>query len=550
MTTSRRPLALLSVSVALAALLAGPAAPARAGTYTVLSCKDRAWAPIASDDAAGGWRRGSTGGPGLDALDDCADPSHGLQATVSGTWAHPVGSQAWWRFVAPPGTLVEGADILYAGVTRAYDGQNRGAINLLGAQSATLMAQLGAGSAPPQWLSRRGLHDAWLQATAQCDGATGSADCQGGVVHATIDVLRSEVLLGDGSPPTAGAASGSAVAAATWQGTETFAFAAADQGAGVYQAILEVDGARVLARTVDDGDGRCVDTTAGAHVFTHPRPCPAAADALVSFDAGALPAGEHDVALRLSDAAGNLRTVYAARKTIGAPAPAIAPAAPTVPARGAANGDNPADAAVLVARWARTSRSRLTTRYGVRSVIRGRLTDGAGAGVRNARIELLTTIDGRAGRALDKGGARTRADGRFTLILPRDVSSRTLLLRYRSHAADAIAAAQATLRLAVRAGVALATGSHVAARGHAIGLSGRLLGRPLPRAGKLVELQARRPGRAWTSVRIVGASPDGRFRAHIALAPGGRYELRARVRAGGDYPYATGASRPVRVRVH
>ena len=431
-----------------------------------------------------------------------------------------MGSQAWWRFVAPAGTFVAGADVLYAGLTREYDGQNRGAINLLGAQSATLMAQLGQGSAPAQWLSRRGLHDAWLQATAQCDGATGSADCGGGVVHATIDVLRSEVLLADGSPPTAGPATGSAVAAATWQGMETFAFAAGDQGGGVYQAILEVDGERVLARTIDDSDGRCADTTGGGRVFTHPRPCPAATDALVSFDAGALPAGERDVALRVSDAAGNLRTVYAARKTIGAPAPVIAPA-PTAPARGAANGENPADAAVLVARWARSSRSRLTTRYGLRSVIRGRLTGASGAGVRNARIELLTTIDGRAAGALDKGGARTRADGRFTLILPRDVSSRTLLLRYRSHAADAVAAAQATLRLDVRAGVALATGEHMAARGQAIGLSGRLVGRPLPRAGKLVELQARRRGHAWTTVRIVrGRSPVASARA--SRSPGRR----------------------------
>ena len=168
-------------------------------------------------------------------------------------------------------------------------------------------------------MSVRGLHDAWLQAAAQCDGPVGNADCQAGTVHATIEVLRSEVVLADSSPPTAGPASGSAVSSTTWQGTETFAFAATDEGGGVQQAILEVDGAPVLARTVDDWDGRCADTTAGDRVFTRPQPCPAAADALVAFDAGALPAGEHDVALRVADAAGNLRTVYAARKTIAGP---------------------------------------------------------------------------------------------------------------------------------------------------------------------------------------------------------------------------------------
>ena len=133
-------------------------------------------------------------------------------------------------------------------------------------------------------------------------------------------IWSSEMTLADESPPTAGPASGSAVTSPTWQGTETFAFPATDEGGGVYQAILEVDGAPVLARTIDDWGGRCVDTTAGARVFRYPRPCLTSVDALVAIDANALPAGDHDIALRVSDAAGNLRTVYAARKTIVAPA--------------------------------------------------------------------------------------------------------------------------------------------------------------------------------------------------------------------------------------
>src|SRR5205823_9465867 len=110
------------------------------------------------------------------------------------------------------------------------------------------------------------------------------------------------VVLADSWPPSAGPASGSAASSTTWQGSETFAFAAADEGSGVRQAILEIDGAPVLTRTIDDWDGRCVDATAGDRIFTRPQPCPAAADALVVVDAGALPAGEHDVALCVSDA--------------------------------------------------------------------------------------------------------------------------------------------------------------------------------------------------------------------------------------------------------
>ena len=70
----------------------------------------------------------------------------------------------------------------------------------------------------------------------------------------------------DESPSTAGPATGSAVTSHL-AGHETFAFPATDEGGGVYQAILEVDGTPVLARTIDDRGGRCVDTTAGARVF-------------------------------------------------------------------------------------------------------------------------------------------------------------------------------------------------------------------------------------------------------------------------------------------
>jgi hypothetical protein len=538
MTTLRMNLAVLIVAAA-AAALAGPVATARAGTYTVLSCRDRASAPLALGDAAGGWAAGSTGGAGLDAVDRCTDPAHGFLATVSGVWPHPVGSAAWWRFVAPPGTVVEGADLEYSGYTRPFDGQSQGIVQLRGAQAGTLAGHYGEGALAPRWASLRGLHDAWLQASAQCDGPAGNADCQAGTVHATIEVLRSEVVLADSSPPSAGPAGGSAMSSAIWQGTETFAFAATDEGSGVRQAIVELDGAPALTRTIDDWDGRCVDTTAGARVFTRPQPCPSAADALVVVDADALPKGEHDVALRVADAAGNVRTVYAARKTIGGP---------TAPA-GAASATSERDSApraLLVARWARTGRASLTARYGVRSVIRGRLTDGAGAGLGGARIELRSAIDGRRGMAVDKGGARTRADGRFTLIVPRGVCSRTLVLRYRGRAAAAVA--EARLRLTVRAGVALALAPRGAAGSHAIALAGRRGGRPLPRTRKLIELQARRRGRAWGTVRLLRAALDGRFSARYTAPRGARRELRAVVREAADYPYATGASRPIRVR--
>jgi hypothetical protein len=460
-----------------------------------------------------------------------------------------VGSQAWWRFVAPPATLVEGADILYSGATRPFNGQNRGIIYFNAPQAGFLETHFGDGNIAAGWMTRRNLHETSLQATAQCDGAIGSAACDGGPV-ASIDVLRSEVVLGDTSPPTAGPATGSAVASPVWQDTVMFAFPAGDEGGGVYQAILDVDGTPRLTQTIDDWGGRCVDTTAGQRVFRFPRPCLGSVDALVAIDANALPPGDRDVTLRVSDSAGNLRTVYSARKAIVVPARQIGPGSDPA-LRGTTNGDNASDSARLAARWDRTSRATLTAPYGRRSVIRGQLTDASGTGIRNARIELLATIDGRSGTPHDKGGARTRGDGRFTLILPRNASSRTLLLRYRSHVNDTVSVAQRTLRLKVRAGIRLAVTPHVAARGRSVRLRGRLVGNPLPRGGKVVELQAHSPGQAWITFRTIRTSRTGRFASRYTFRRGGPalYEMRVRVRAADDYPYATGVSRVVRIRV-
>jgi hypothetical protein len=181
-------------------------------------------------------------------------------------------------------------------------------------------------------------------------------------------------------------------------------------------------------------------------------------------------------------------------------------------------------------------------------VIRGRLTTGSGRPIGNARIQLLATQKAPGAVPADKGGARTRADGAFTLILPSDVSSRTLDLRYRSHSNDPNPVAQQRLTLKVRAGIALA----VARGGRTARFSGRLQGRPVPRRGKVVELQARVRGTArWITFRSVRTDAAGRFGLRYTFRfPGRRvtYEFRARSRFESGYPYESGASRVLRVR--
>jgi hypothetical protein len=536
--------------LASAATLVLLSSPAVAGTYTVMSCHDRTGAPAPISDASGGWAPGNSGQLGLASIDHCGGSGGDLSAVVGGPWSFSVGARAWWRFQPPPATTIDGYAIRYSAYTRPWNNQNEGLVNVFGSASGYSVSLAGAGYSPPSWASATGAHDIYVQVHAQCDGPIGFPNCDPGQTHAEIHVERSEITLSDTSPPTAGPATGSAVASATWQGTQVFAFPVTDDGGGVYQAIVAVDGAPVLARTINDWGGRCVDTTAGGRVFRYPRPCLTSVDALVAVDANQLPAGDREVTLQVSDAAGNMRTVYAARKTIVVAAKRIGPGSDPSE-RGAANGENASDDARLSVRWARTKRATLTAPYGRRNVIRGRLSTAGGAGIRNAKVEMLTAIDGRPGAPLDKGGARTRRDGRFTLILPANASSRMLVLRYRSHANDTVSIAEATLRVRVKAGVRLTVNPHTAARGRTVKLSGRLVGRPLPATGKVVELQARSPGERWITFRTVRASRRGRFATRYKFRQGGPalYLMRARVREADDYPYATGVSHAARVRV-
>jgi hypothetical protein len=73
----------------------------------------------------------------------------------------------------------------------------------------------------------------------------------------------------------------------------------------------------------------------------------------------------------------------------------------------------------------------------------------------------------------------------------------------------------------------------------------------VPRAGKVLELQARTPGGGWVTFGTVRTDRRGRYASRYTFRRGGpvTYEMRVRSRASGDYPFETGTSRAVRVRV-
>ena len=74
---------------------------------------------------------------------------------------------------------------------------------------------------------------------------------------------------------------------------------------------------------------------------------------------------------------------------------------------------------------------------------------------------------------------------------------------------------------------------------------------PVPARGKLLELQARTKGHRWVTFRTIRTKRSGAFASRYRFRRGGpvTYLLRARARAGSDYPFETGSSRALTVRV-
>jgi hypothetical protein len=199
------------------------------------------------------------------------------------------------------------------------------------------------------------------------------------------------------------------------------------------------------------------------------------------------------------------------------------------------------------ARIRRAGRS-ATVAHGVRMRVRGRLTTADGHAMPGAAICIGARV-ATPGSPLTETSAMTDANGEFAYDVPRG-PSRELRFRHRTPVGAVTAA---DLRLGVRAGVRLKPSRRVLRNGRRLVLRGRLGAGPYPRAGVLVELQNWRPEtRRWHTFATTHASRRGRFRLRYRFTRTfrpQRYKFRARIPSQSTYPYASGASRTVRVRV-
>jgi hypothetical protein len=214
---------------------------------------------------------------------------------------------------------------------------------------------------------------------------------------------------------------------------------------------------------------------------------------------------------------------------------------------GAVNGEGASARARLTVEFAGRGGSARTLAFARAATAVGRLVDEHGRPIRNAVVDVASVAAVRGARAAAAQPAVTGPDGAFTYRIPARSSSRTLRFEYRyQREGEVVTAAVLTLR--VRAAVRLA----VRLRGVAVRYSGRVLARPLPRAGKLVVLQGRVRGGRWQTFATRRASRAGTFRGRYRLKvrrPGVRLQFRARAVAEAGWPYLDGTSRAVTRRV-
>ena len=219
--------------------------------------------------------------------------------------------------------------------------------------------------------------------------------------------------------------------------------------------------------------------------------------------------------------------------------------------RGAANGSGAKEPARVIVRFSKTKKPRTTVRYGRKVGVRGRLINADGNPIAGADVRLLTRDLRQGADAVDRRGLRTRSDGSFRVTV-RAKASRQLQFAWRARANDARFAANGYLTLKARAAGSLRARPKAVRIGRSVTLSGRLKGSR--RAGVPIVLQGKlRGARRFQTFADATSSRRGTFRARYTFRSAGSrgrtFVFRARIRRAPGFPYETGLTRTVRVRV-
>ncbi len=545
------------LALALTLLFAAPAV-AHAGTYHVYTC------------AAAGkvWANGafkSSPSPGVNIDASCAGSSIALSVPAGARMAN--NTSAALSFTSPSGTTI--ADFVLSRQIR-YDNPVAAETHkyfLLYTLGPTHFAGAGnfadptrnALNAQKHWygypdnnaaLARGTVTRATFPALA---GYTGNANvlhlrvgcfnrgtpCSvaagGGITH----ILHgADVTINDPTPPSVTVEASGLLAGGSRSGSDPVTVTASD-GAGIRKVEL-IDTTNPLAPAVVGVEDYAQVRTGANRIcdFSLPAPCPGLSRE--TLQAASLPAGQRSVTVRVTDTGGNIvdRGPY--------PVFAVTPSD-----RGAPNGSNATESGTLSMTWTVGGNKRRTLSYGRKAGVRGRLVNSSGQPIGGARVQLLTRDLRRDASLIPRTTFTTAADGSFRTTVTAS-ASRLLQFSWLSRANDVRFGANGYLTLQARASGVLSVSTRRPRVGRTLTITGKLHG--VSRGGVPIVVQGRAGGsRRYDTFADTTSSSSGRFRVRYRFrSPASRgrsFVFRARIRPAPRFPYETGYSKTVTVRV-
>jgi hypothetical protein len=367
-------------------------------------------------------------------------------------------------------------------------------------------------------------------------------DCTSATPAMEVVISRAEITLADDEAPVIAAppSGGLVTTSTTLTGAQSVGIQATDKGSGVADVGIEVDGKVVSHGPLGTPGPKC------AQPYVTSVPCPLTAGGAVTLDTGTLPDGDHRLRLLVSDAAGNLRPwgPITIRTSNTPPDTSCVPDPPVLGSNALRAGLMPVP---LKKAKPKPATRTLRVGYGRSTQLTGTLRNDDGTPLPGAALCVVYRLDGEAGAYRELARISSGPDGGFAVPVPKG-PSRELLVIYRVGAGAVLS----STRLLVVPRVRVSLHRRVVRNGHRMILTGQLGGGPFPRRGVRLNMQVVKDDR-WSGFGDPFRTDSrGRFRftyRFLHTTSTQRYRLRLRAYAQAGYPYVTGYSRRITVRV-
>jgi hypothetical protein len=531
-----------------ATALAAPTADA--GSYVVHTCRtpDGAAAPtdrwVFNVWASSIDHYGSTCPRGAMWMSMDANKVHPKDDVMTALWSAPpdtlILSYTMWRTARlKPGTYYYFTPIERRGASQYWAGKGcRGdSCNGLGDPANPLSDANRITSTPSPPITSFGLYLScgyYEDADPDCPSASPGLD---------VTMARADITLADDVAPSfAAAPTGTLLSTNTvLAGPQSVAFQVADKGGGVAQVEAEVDGTVVAGGTYNDAGKHCVTP------YVYAVPCPLNASGTLTVDTSKLADGDHKVRVLVRDAGGNvtpwgpvsIRTHNAPPDTTCIPDPKVADAgAVRLTARTAAVGKHGK---------AGKARTTLNVSYARKTELIGLLRGADGKPLPATSLCVVSRALGSSDPWQEVARPTTGSDGRF-LVAPATGPSRELVAIYRVGSGAVVGRSV----IHVRPRVSVKAKRRSLRNGQVLKLTGRVSGGPIPRRGLIVNMQAVVGGRWRGFGDPFHTTSKGTFTFRYRFTRTGgvqHYKLRVRIPSQNGYPYATGTSKRLTVKV-